>query len=60
MFALDIFNEIKQHGLLNPEIGRKYVQEILSKGGSENPNISLRNFLGREPNQEAFLKDLGL
>ncbi len=60
VFALDIFNEIKQHGLLNPGIGRKYVQEILSKGGSENPNILLRNFLGREPNQEAFLKDLGL
>lgn len=60
VFALDLFYEIKRHGLLNPQIGTKYVTEILSKGGSEDPNILLKNFLGREPNQEAFLKDLGL
>jgi thimet oligopeptidase len=60
VFALDLFDEIKKHGLLNPEIGKKYEREILSKGGSEDPNILLKRFLGREPNQEAFLKDLGL
>lgn len=60
VFALDLFEEIKKHGLLNPEIGRKYVQEVIGKGGSEDPNTLLVNFLGREPNQDAFLKDLGL
>lgn len=60
VFALDLFYEIKKHGLLNPAIGKKYEMEVLGKGGSEDPNILLKKFLGREPNQEAFLKDLGL
>lgn len=60
VFALDLFEEIKKHGLLDPEVGNKYVLVVLGKGGSKDPNILLKNFLGREPNQEAFLKDLGL
>lgn len=60
VFALDLFYQIKKAGLLNPVIGSKYVHEVIGKGGSEDPNLMLKNFLGREPNQEAFLKDLGL
>ena len=60
VFALDIFEQIKKQGLLNPKIGRKYAQEILMPGGSIDPNILLRNFLGREPSQDAYLRDLGL
>lgn len=60
VFALDLFDAIKKEGLLNPVMGKKYVDEVIGKGGSVDPNILLRNFLGREPNQEAFLKDLGL
>lgn len=60
VYALDLFSEIKKHGLLNPEIGRKYVREVLSKGGSQDPNELLRNFLGREPNAQAFFESMGL
>lgn len=60
VFALDLFNEIKKEGLLNPIIGKRYVDEILSKGGSVDPNILLKNFLGREPNNAAFIEDMGL
>lgn len=60
VFALDLFEQIKQVGLLNPTIGTKYVDTVLSKGGSKDPNELLKDFLGREPNQEAFFKDLGL
>lgn len=60
VFALDLFDYIKQRGLLNGEVGRKYVQLILMPGGSADPNELLRNFLGREPNSDAFFKDLGL
>lgn len=60
VFALDLFEEIKKHGLLNPVIGKKYILDILSKGGTEDPNVMLKNFLGREPNQDAFLRDVGL
>ncbi|HEB41451.1 MAG TPA: hypothetical protein ENI08_00335 [Candidatus Dependentiae bacterium] len=60
VFALDLFDEIKKHGLLNPVIGQKYVREVIGKGGSQDPNELLRNFLGREPSNSAFLKDMGL
>jgi thimet oligopeptidase len=60
VFALDLFEHIKKFGLLNPEIGQVYVAKVIGKGGSDDPNNLLRDFLGREPNQDAFLKDLGL
>ena len=60
VFSLDLFATIKQHGLLNPEIGQKYVKEVLSKGGAQDPNELLYNFLGREPNAQAFLQEMGL
>ncbi len=59
VFCLDLFYEIKKHGLLDPEIGQKYIKEIIGRGGSTDPNELLRNFLGREPNDEAFFKDMG-
>jgi len=60
VFALDLFETIKKHGLLNFEIGEKLANNVLGKGGSVDPNKLLRDFLGREPNQDAFLRDLGL
>ncbi|MEX0940116.1 MAG: M3 family metallopeptidase [Candidatus Babeliales bacterium] len=60
VFALDLFNHIKKHGLLNPDIGQEYAQKVLAKGGSKDPNDLLKDFLGRDPNSKAFFKDLGL
>lgn len=60
VFALDLFNEIRKIGLLNPVAGTKYIREIIGKGGSVNPNQLLKNFLGRDPEQDAFFKDMGL
>ena len=60
VFALDLFDTIKQHGLLDGAIGQRYVNAVLAKGGSQDPNELLVAFLGREPNDTAFLKDLGL
>lgn len=60
VFALDMFDYIKQYGLLNYEIGKRYVDTILSKGGSEDPEKLLSTFLGRSPRIDAFIKILGL
>lgn len=59
VYAEDLFEVIKKYGLLNPKIGKKYVEDIISKGGSADPNKLLVNFLGRKPNSKAFFKDLG-
>lgn len=60
VFSHDLFNEIKSVGLLDSRVGRKYVDAVIGKGGSKDPNELLTDFLGREPNQDAFLKDMGL
>ena len=60
VFALDMFYKVKEAGLLNSKEGERLVNLVLSKGGSVDPDIMIKNFLGREPNQEAFLKDLGI
>ena len=60
VFALDLFDIIKHEGLLSPVAGKRYAQTILAPGGSKDPNEMLVEFLSREPNQFAFLRDLGL
>lgn len=59
VYALDLFDTIKQHNF-SPEIGQKYIDTVIGKGGSDDPANLLRNFLGREPKADAFFKDLGI
>ena len=60
VFALDLFDTINKHGLLNADIGSKYVRDVIGKGGSQDPNDLLQTFLGREPKSDAFFKSLGI
>jgi thimet oligopeptidase len=60
VFALDLFDQIKQHGLLDPNIGSKYITDVIGRGASDDPNNLLKNFLGRQPTDDAFFKDMGL
>lgn len=60
VFALDIFAAVKKQGLLDHNVGQKVAQGLLGKGGSVDPDALLYAFLGREPNQKAFLHELGL
>ncbi len=59
VFAKDLFSEINKKGLLNPEIGQKYINQVIGLGGSKDPNQILVDFLSRKPNQEAYFKSLG-
>jgi oligopeptidase A len=60
IFACELFEKIRQGGLLNPEMGAAYVKAILSKGGSRDPEQMLIDFLGRKPTTGSFLKQLDL
>lgn len=60
VFAIDMFCKIKKQGLLNPIAGLEYKEKILAPGGSIDPNILLRDFLGREPSQDAFFDNMGI
>ena len=49
-----------REGLLNPAVGKDYRDKILSRGGSMDAMDMLVDFLGRKPNEEAFLVAKGL
>lgn len=60
VYADDIFSVFEQNGLMDKATGLKYRDTILSKGGSEDEMQQLIQFLGRKPNEEAFLKSLDI
>jgi thimet oligopeptidase len=60
VFAADMFTRFAREGILNPKTGRDYRDIILAKGRSVDPDQLLREFLGREPNEDAFLKQIGI
>jgi thimet oligopeptidase len=60
VFALDLFDHIKQVGLLDNCMGTKYTREVIGRGGSRDPEESLKEFLGREPKSDAFFANIGV
>lgn len=60
VYAQDMFTVFEKQGLESPEAGGRYREWILKKGGTLEPDALISNFLGREPNKEAFYKSLGL
>ncbi|KAJ1721028.1 metalloendopeptidase [Coemansia erecta] len=61
VFSADMYNtRFLRDGVDNPQTGLDYRREILLPGSSRDGSISLRAFLGREPQNDAFLKSIGL
>lgn len=51
----DIFGAFKKNGIFDKATAARFRSEILSKGGTEHPSVLFRNFMGRDPDQSAFL-----
>ena len=57
----DMFAEFEKSGnVFNPELAARFKATFLEKGGSEEPMELFRSFMGREPDNTAFLKGRGL
>jgi Zn-dependent oligopeptidase len=56
----DAFEYFKENGVFNPEIGKAFADNVLSKGGTEHPMTLYKRFRGQEPKPEALLKRAGL
>ncbi|KAI9184208.1 metalloendopeptidase [Blastocladiella emersonii ATCC 22665] len=60
VYAADMYSRFEAEGIFNSGTAAEYVREVLAPGGSRDEFVSLRKFLGREPNSEAFLRGIGL
>ena len=60
VIAEDFFSEFEKQGIFNPEVGQKFRREILEKGGSEDEEQLVKNFLGRPAQNGPFLRAIGL
>jgi len=59
VYSSDLFAVFQKEGLMNKELGMKYRKEILAPGGTRDSMESLKIFLGREPNDKAFMHQNG-
>lgn len=56
----DAFEYFKEKGIFNKTVADKFKDNVLSKGGTENPMTLYKRFRGQEPKPEALLKRAGL
>jgi len=52
----DVFTRFKREGIFNRATGRSYVDTILSRGDSADPDELFREFMGRAPDPGALLE----
>lgn len=60
MYSEDLFTKFEEAGFMDEKTGLEYREKILAPGGSLDPDEMVRNFLGRDSNNKAFLKSLGI
>src|SRR6266542_1920044 len=60
VYAEDLFSVFKKNGVMDIKTGIRYRQAILEKAASKQEIDMVRDFLGREPNSDAFLTSLGI
>jgi peptidyl-dipeptidase Dcp len=56
----DAFEYFKENGIFNKDIATKFKDNVLSKGGTEDPMTLYKRFRGQKPKPEALLRRAGL
>jgi peptidyl-dipeptidase Dcp len=56
----DAFEAFKEKGIFNKEVAQSFRENILEKGGTENPMELYKKFRGKAPTPDALLKRAGL
>ncbi len=60
VLSADVFSKFEEEGILNPKVGKEYLDKILSKGGSQEFMDLFVNFRGRKPKVDALLRHSGI
>ena len=56
----DAFEAFKTTTLFNPEMAKRFRENVLEKGGTEDPMVLYKRFRGAEPSVEPLLRKRGL
>ena len=56
----DAFEYFRQQGIYNPEVARSFRENLMERGGSEEPMVLYVRFRGAEPDPGALLRARGL
>ena len=60
VLSADAFSAFEEEGLFNPATGRRWVDEVLSRGSSRDAIENFRAFRGRDPSIEPLLRHSGI
>ena len=60
VYAIDLFTAFQKDGLQNPAVGARYRKEILAPARMLEPDVLVKNFLGRPMKPDAYYADLGI
>ncbi|MGL5389942.1 MAG: oligopeptidase A [Shewanella sp.] len=60
VLSADAFSRFEAEGIFNPETGRRFMHNILEMGGSVEPMVLFKQFMGREPSIDALLRHSGI
>jgi oligopeptidase A len=60
VLAADAYAKFEEEGVLNPDTGSRFRDEILGVGGSRPALESFKSFRGREPSMDALLRHTGM
>ncbi|WCE29678.1 oligopeptidase A [Vibrio sp. SCSIO 43137] len=60
VLSADAFSCFEEEGIFNQDTGKRFLNAILEKGGSEEPMELFKRFRGREPKIDALLRHSGI
>ncbi|MFD0965373.1 oligopeptidase A [Seminibacterium arietis] len=60
VLSADAFSRFEEEGIFNQNTGQSFLDEILTRGGSEEPMELFKRFRGREPKLDALLRHKGI
>ena len=60
VLSADAFSKFEEDGIFNRETGQSFLDNILTRGGSEEPMVLFERFRGRKPTLDALLRHKGI
>jgi oligopeptidase A len=60
VLSADAFSRFEEEGIFNQQTGQDFLNNVLEKGGSQEPMELFKAFRGREPNNDALIRHSGI